>query len=90
MWSPSFIEVVGDEDDGLVHLLLQANQLVLHVAADQGVKSAEGLVHEQNAGVRRHGAGQADALLHAAAEGAGAVGLPSLQPDEVEHLTGAV
>ena len=60
------VQVVGDEDDGLAHLLLQVDEFVLHVAADEGVKGAEGLVHEQDVRRQRQGAGQAHALLHAA------------------------
>lgn len=60
------VEVVGDEDDGLVQGFLQFQQLVLHVRADQRVEGAEGLVHENDLGVGGQRAGQADTLAHAA------------------------
>lgn len=59
------VEVVGDEDDGLVQGFLQFQQLVLHVRADQRVEGAEGLVHEDDLSVGGQRAGQADTLAHA-------------------------
>src|SRR3990167_10543811 len=60
------VEVVGDEHDGLVQGLLQLEQLVLHLGADQRVEGAEGFVHQDDIGVGRQGAGQAHALAHTA------------------------
>ena len=48
--------------------LLQAHDLVLHVAADQRIERAERLVVEHHLGVGRERARDADALLHAARE----------------------
>ena len=62
------VEVVGDEDDGLLEPALQLHELVLHLAPDQRVERREGLVHEQDLGVGAERAGEADALLHAAGE----------------------
>ena len=60
------VEVVADEDDGLVELLLEIEKLVLELVADQRIERRERLVHEQDVGVGGEGARQADALLHAA------------------------
>ena len=59
----SLRHVVGDEDEGLVQLLLEALHLLLQGAAGHGVQGAEGLIHQDD----RRGGGQcpedADALL---------------------------
>lgn len=79
------VEVVGDEDDRLLQPLLQFEQLVLHVAADQRVERAEGLVHQQQVRVGGERAGQAHTLLHTAGQ---LVGPGVLQPHETRHLQG--
>ena len=83
-------EVVGDEDHRLAHLLVQADDLVLHVATDQRVERGERLVEHQDLGVGRERAGQTDPLLHAAGELVGVVVLVALEADQVDHLLGAV
>ena len=62
------VQIVGDEDDGLVQPGLQLEQMVLHLAADQRVQRREGFVHQQDLGVGGQRPGQAHALLHAARE----------------------
>ena len=81
---------MGDEDDGLVEGFLELLEFVLEVAADDGVEGAEGLVHEQDGGVHGEGAGEADALLHAAGEFGGHGAAPAAEADEFEGLFGAV
>jgi hypothetical protein len=44
------VDVVGDEDDGLAQLALQAQELVLQALAVDRVDGAERLVHEQQRG----------------------------------------
>ncbi len=78
------VEVVGDEDDGLVQGFLQFQQLVLHVRADQRVEGAEGLVHENDLGVGGQRAGQADTLAHAAGK------LVRIGPHELIHKDSAL
>ncbi len=56
------IDVVGDEDDGLAHLGLETQELLLEAAPDERVDGAEGLVHQHDGRVDRQGAGDADAL----------------------------
>ena len=62
------VDVVGDEDDRLGDLGLQAQELVLQPLAVDRVDRAEGLVHEQDGRVDRERAGDADALALAAGE----------------------
>ena len=61
-------QVVGDEHRRLAQLPLQPDHLVLHVPPDQRVERGERLVEQQDLGVVGQGPGQADPLLHAAAE----------------------
>jgi hypothetical protein len=53
---------VGDEDDRLAQLGLQAQELVLEALAVDRVDRAERLVHEHERRVDRKRAGDADAL----------------------------
>ena len=62
------VNVVGDEDDGLLYVLLDAQELVLKPLARDRVDSPEGLVHEHDRGVRRHRPRYPDALLLTARE----------------------
>src|SRR5690606_7159885 len=67
------LNVMGDENDGLVQTLLQFQQLILHVVADQGVERRERLVHEQHVRVDGQGTGQPHALPHSAGQFIGKV-----------------
>jgi len=60
------VEIVADEDDGAPEFLLQVDEFVLKVGADQGIERGEGLVHQQDRRVGGEGAGEAHALLHPA------------------------
>ena len=66
-------------------LVLESDQLVLHVAADQWVERRERFVEEQHRRVDRQRPGQTDPLLHATRELLGVVELVPLQPDQLEH-----
>src|SRR5918911_3237695 len=57
------VYVVGDEDDGLLYVLLDAQELVLEPLARDRVDRPEGLVHEHDRGVSRHRARHPDPLL---------------------------
>ena len=65
---------------------MQAEHLVLHVAADQRVERAERLVEQQDLGVDGQRAGQADALLHAAGELVGVGVFVAVEADQLDHL----
>ena len=79
-------QVVRDEHHRLAGLGLQSDHLVLHVAPDQGIERAEGLVEQQHLGIERERAGEADALLHASGELVGVLVLEAGQSDELDHL----
>ena len=80
------VEVVGDEDDGALVLALEPQQLVLHLGADQRVEGGERLVHQHDRRVVGQGAGQADALLHAAGHLARVAGVILVQSDLLQGL----
>ena len=57
---------MADENDGAFQLGLKVQKFILQLGADQRVKRAKGLVHQQDRRFGGKGAGKADALLHAA------------------------
>ena len=63
-----FLDVVGDEHDGLLQLALEAPELVLEPGAGDRVDRTERLVHEQDRRIGRERAGDADALALPARE----------------------
>jgi hypothetical protein len=63
-----FVEVVGDEQDGFADAGEQVAEHGLHLGAGEGIEGAEGLVHEQDAGIGGEGASEADALALSAGE----------------------
>ena len=85
------VDVVGDEQDRLAELLLQPLHLVLQALAGERVDRAEGLVHEQQGGVGRERAGDADPLRLAARKLARPLGPVDVrvEPDQVEQLVDA-
>ena len=82
------LDVVGDEDDGLADLRLQAQELRLQPLAHDRVDGGEGLVHQQHRRVRGQRAGHAGALPLPAGE---LVRVPvavrrRVQADELQQL----
>ena len=75
-----------DEDDGLLQPRLKLQKLVLQLGADQRIERGERLVHEQDRRLGGEGAGQADALLHAARQLMRVFLRPGRQIDEFELL----
>ena len=67
----------------LPDLAVEPDDLVLHVAPDERVERAEGLVEEHHLGVDRERAGQPDPLLLAARKLVRVVVDVSRQPDEL-------
>ena len=63
-----FVQIVADKHNGLAELALQLQQFVLQALANQRVQCREGFIHQQNIGVHGQCPGQADPLLHAAAQ----------------------
>ena len=79
------VDVVADEDDGLLKLRLELHELVLdHLAVDR-VDRAEGLVHQQHRRVGGERAHHADALLLAAGELLG-IALQEDRRVEIDHV----
>ena len=62
------VDVVGDEQDRLGEVLLEAEELVLESLPDDRVDRTERLVHEHDRRVGGQGTGHADALPLAAGE----------------------
>ena len=86
------VYVVGDEDDGLLYVLLNAQELVLEPLARDRVDGPEGLVHQHDRGVRRQRPRDPYALLLAARE-LGRVTVAVLvrgEADELQELVHAV
>ncbi len=63
-----FLDVVGHEHDGLLHLALEAEELVLQPDAGDRVDGAERLVHEEHGRVGRERARHPDPLALPARE----------------------
>ena len=84
--SDGLVEVVGDEHDRLVQRGLQAEELILHLPADQRVQGREGLVQEPDVGLHCQRSTDAHPLLLATGELAGVVVASTLQPDQVDDL----
>ena len=84
------VDVVGDEQDRLGEVLLEAQELVLEPFADDRIDGPEGLVHQHDRRVGREGLGHADALALAATQlrRVAVAVLPGLEPDEREELIG--
>ena len=87
-----FVEIVGDQQDGFADAGEQVAQHGLHLGAGEGIERAEGLVHQQDAGIGGEGAGEADALALAAGELPGIAGaeLGEVEPGEGEDFGGAL
>ena len=81
------VDVVGDEEDGLADVRLQAQELVLQALAADRVDGAEGLVHQHQRRVGGERLGDADALLLATGELRRiAVLHVGRQPDQLQQL----
>ena len=60
------VDIVGDEEDRLAVALPDAQELRAHDLPDLRVERTERLVHQQYLGLDAQGAGDSDALAHAA------------------------
>src|SRR5680860_786002 len=83
-------QVVGDEHHGLTGLLLEPDNLVLHVAADEPIESAERLIEDHHLGIDGKRTGKAHPLLHAPRELVGKMVLEPVQSHELDHLAGSI
>ena len=81
------VDVVGDEEDGLLDLRLEAEELVLEALAVDRVDRAERLVHQHHQRVGGERPGDADPLLLAAGElRRVAVAELGVEADQLEQL----
>jgi hypothetical protein len=62
-------QVMRNEDVGQVKVMLQVFQQVNHLSLDRNIQRGDRLVADNQLGVERQGAGDAEALALAAAEG---------------------
>lgn len=74
--------VVGDEEGGHPFGAEDGGDFVAHLHAEAGIEVGEGLIEEEDAGMRCEGAEEGNALLLAAGE---LVGVPVAEPFEVGH-----
>ena len=79
-----FVDIMGDHHHGGVKLRLDLHHRILEAGTGKRVERAERLVHQQHAGLHRNGAGDADALLHAARNLAGPLGRGMGHVDQFE------
>ena len=85
------VEVVGDHDDSEAEAVAQRGDEFVEVVCADGVEAGGGFVEEEDFGIQREGAGEADAFLHAAGKlGRGVIGSFGLQADEAEFDGGEV
>ena len=77
-------QLVRDDHDGRAEAVAQLEDQVVEQARADRVEAGGRLVEEEDLGIERHGARQAGALLHAAADLRGIVVLEALQPDQRE------
>src|SRR5690349_1601051 len=82
--------VVGDEEHGQLLLAPDPLELVVQDVAGHRVQGAERLVHQQDVGVLGQGAGEGDALAHAAGELVRALVAEAPETDDLEQLLGAL
>ncbi len=77
--------VMGNEDAGKTHFVVQMPQPTAQVLAHLGVEGAERFVQQQQPGLHRQGAGQGDALALAARQLAGVTAGQAAQLNQIEQ-----
>ena len=84
-----FVQLMGHQNDGAGHFLLDAQQLGLQLLPRQKVQRREGLVHQQQLRLPRQHSGKAQPLLHAGGQlhrGQVGIVLQPYQPDKIPRL----
>ena len=79
-------ELVGDDYDGRAETVAEAQDEVVETARAERIESGTGLVEEEDFRIERHGAGDAGAFVHAAADLGGIVVLVAREADEGELI----
>ena len=85
-----FLEIVGDEHDGLVQNFLQAHEFVLHLAPDQWIQRRKGFVEKPDIRLRGERARDADALLLAAGQFPRVVLFAAVETDQFDDFERAL
>src|SRR5262245_15424469 len=62
------VRIMSHKDNGFVESALQSEQFLLHFLANERIKRAEGLVHQQYRRIHDQGSCKPDALTHASAQ----------------------
>ncbi|MNM84072.1 hypothetical protein D3C81_961480 [compost metagenome] len=82
----SFVQVMGNEDNGLLHPFLKLKQLVLHISADERIECTESLIHQQDLRIVRQCSCKTYPLLHAATELIRHLGTPAFQTNKLQCI----
>src|ERR1039457_869553 len=77
---------MAHKENRFLDALLQRQELILELAANERIERREGLVHEQNVGVGGKCARQAHALLHAPGQLSDSAIAPLRKTDELQLL----
>src|SRR5215510_3274342 len=85
-----FVEVVGDEQNGLAGLALDPQQLQLQDLARLRIERAERLIHEQNRRIDGERASEIDALLHTARQLVRELLAGGAEPDKLKQRLGTL
>ena len=78
-----FVDIVGDEDDGVALRLPDAQQFAAHDEPGDGIERAERLVEQQHVGIDGQRARHFQPLLHAARK---LRGIGFFEPYQADHL----
>ncbi len=79
----------NDTLDRQLAIAPQLDQVGAQIFRGQHIQGAEGLVHQEDIGVDHHGAGEADALTHAAGQFARIGAFVTVQTDQIDGGQGA-
>ena len=83
-----FADIVGDEDNRFLARLPDGLDVAVELLAGQRVEGGKGLVHEEDAGIRRQGAGEGDPLFHTPGKLVDIRVGEALEPDELDVEAG--
>ncbi len=86
-----FAQIVGDEDNGFAEAAGEGAEFALELGASDGIKRAEGLIHEQDGRIGGEGARDADALTLATGEFARMAmrEFAGIEADKMQHFIDA-
>ena len=81
-----FLQIVGNEENGLALEVVELEEMLLHDALRQGVKRPERLVEQQHFGIAHEGAHDLDPPLLAPGQRFGKLIVDALEPDPAHQL----